>query len=64
MWIADATEAMAANYNQMRTDKELYERWCHGESEKTKELQASNSALQGVITRMKNKAKKSEQTGS
>ena len=58
MRIADATEAMAANYTQMRADKERYERWYNEEVKKTRKLEASNASLRGVITRMKNKKKR------
>ena len=41
--------------------KELYEKWYHEQREKIKKLQARISALQSIITRMKNKAKENDQ---
>lgn len=55
--IADAIEAMASNYIQLQKGKELYERWYKNESEENRRLARRISALQGVITRMKRKAK-------
>ena len=53
--IADATEKMAANYDQMRCDKEMYERRYRESQEAVARMRLSRSALRGVITKLKAK---------
>jgi hypothetical protein len=55
--IADATELMALNYTKLQTEAEKYKRWYDRECEVSKGLAKRVSALQGVITRIKKKAK-------
>lgn len=58
MRIADATEAMAADYVKLRKDKELYERWWREERAKTEGLNKTIVALKGHVTRLKRKVEK------
>jgi hypothetical protein len=55
--IADATELMASNYTQLQNDRDNYKRWYYDERELSAKLYRRISALQGTITRIKNKAK-------
>lgn len=54
--IADAAEKIAVNYEKLQRDRDYwkgeYERMCR----RNFELEKSNAALRGVITRMKRKA--------
>lgn len=54
--IADATEVMAQNYVQLQNDRDMYKRWWQEQQERTEKLRRRVAALQGVITKMKNKA--------
>jgi molecular chaperone GrpE (heat shock protein) len=51
--IADATEKMASNYLSMERDRDNYKRWYEREVKKVKDLNLSNAALRGVITKLK-----------
>jgi hypothetical protein len=55
--IADSTEAMAANYIKMQDDLERYRAMFKVKNEQISRLYRRISALQGVITRMKRRAK-------
>jgi len=52
--IADATELMAKNYERLQGDLELYKKWYARDQQQKDHLRRRISALQGVITRMKN----------
>ncbi len=56
--IADATELMAKNYAKMERDLRWYKENYPRRNAQIEKLERSNSALRGVITRMKNKAGK------
>ena len=51
--IADATEIMAKGYNQIISDRKYYEKMYKRQQARSERLQRSNSALRGVITKMK-----------
>ena len=53
--IADATEAMAKNNVQLQADLNWYKQRYNEVSDANNKLHRRISALQGVITRMKNK---------
>lgn len=53
--IADATEAMAANFIKLQNDVDYYKRRYTEESEAGQRLARRNAALRGVINRMKKK---------
>lgn len=55
--IADATEIMAQNFIQLQNDRDMYKRWWKEQQEQSAKLSRRIAALQGVITKMKNKAK-------
>lgn len=54
--IADATEIMAQNFIQLQNDRDMYKRWWKEQQEESARLSRRVSALQGVITKLKNKA--------
>jgi predicted nuclease with TOPRIM domain len=56
--IADATELMAKNFQEMQTDRDMYKRWYNEECERNNFLIKRNRALRGHITRLKNRIKK------
>lgn len=51
--IADATELMAKNHDQLVADRDRYQRWYDQQRERSLRLERSNAALRGVITKMK-----------
>ncbi|MGH1361018.1 MAG: hypothetical protein ACRBC3_19840 [Burkholderiaceae bacterium] len=51
--IADATEKMAAGYDKMRNDRDLYKRWHEAAQERNARLERRISALRGVVTKLK-----------
>jgi len=51
--IADATEKMAASYDALRNDRDLYRRWYDEGRARSHRLELRIRALRGVITRMK-----------
>ena len=55
--IADATELMAKNYIKLQDDAAMYKRWYNESREQKEKLYRQISALKGVITELKNKAK-------
>ena len=58
--MADATEAMAKEHNELLRQNDLYLRWYQEEREKTASLQKTVSNLRGQITKLKNKQNKDE----
>lgn len=56
MRIADVTEMMAKNHDQLVRDAENNKRWYQEEKQRREKLQRSNAALRGIIKRMKRKA--------
>ena len=52
---ADATEAVARNYNNLLAEKERFERWYHEERAKREKLERSIVAYKSNYTRLKNK---------
>jgi hypothetical protein len=55
--IADATELVAKNYNQLQSDMEWYKGLYEQERESNRRMVRRIAALQGVITKMKKKYK-------
>jgi hypothetical protein len=55
--IADATEIMAKNYVQLQEDAKMYKEWWEQRVETCNRLNRRIAALQGVITKMKRRAK-------
>lgn len=55
--IADATELMASNYLRLQADLNMYKKWHKESQEGEAKMVRRISALQGVITRLKNKTK-------
>lgn len=53
--MADATEAMAKEHNELLRQKDLYRRWYEEERGKVASLQKTVSNLRGQITKLKNK---------
>lgn len=53
--IADATEAMAKNYNELIRERDNYKAWYLSERRDAAKLERSNATLRGHITRLKNK---------
>lgn len=53
MRIADATELMARNHEQLVRDAENCKRWYQEEKQRRERYQRSNAALRGIIKRMK-----------
>lgn len=51
--IADSTEVIARNYNELIRERDNYKNWYNMSSEKVHQLEKRISALRGVITRMK-----------
>jgi hypothetical protein len=51
--IADATEMMAKNHDQLVRDRDMYRRWYEQEKAAAKRLVGSVNALRGVITKMR-----------
>ena len=58
MRIADAMDVIATDYRRNLKDLEFYERGFRQRATIISDLQRSNSALRGAVTRMKNKEKK------
>lgn len=57
--IADATELMARNYQQLQNDLDRYKRWYDEECERRKQLERRVNSLKGVITKLRKVAKQS-----
>lgn len=57
--IADATEKMAQDYDRLKRNAEMYECWYRQQLAYSRKLERSNSALRGVITKLKRKAQTS-----
>lgn len=55
MRIADATESMAKEYNRLIADNQYLSRTRRNLADENKRVRRSNSALRGVITKMKRK---------
>jgi len=55
MRIADATEKLVANYDQLRTDKEWYEARCKSLIEELQQLKYSRAGYMAALTRLRNK---------
>ncbi len=53
--IADATETMAKNYNQLFEEKEKFRKWYYEERAKRQHLERSITTYKGNYTRLKNK---------
>jgi len=51
--IADATEAMAKNYQELIRERDNFKRWNQQNRDEVKTLKAQNIALKGWITRLK-----------
>ena len=51
--IADATELMAKNYQDLVDERDKYIRWYESSERTLKHLEKCNSALRGVITKLK-----------
>ena len=51
--IADATEKMAQSYVALIEERDRYQRWYEIRGERVSRLERSNSALRGVITKLK-----------
>lgn len=57
MRIADATEMMARNYDQLIAERDRYKRWYEQERQSGQRMFRRINSLRGVITRMKKAAK-------
>jgi hypothetical protein len=55
--IADATELMSKNYVQLQKGKEYYQKAYCEKRDQNERLYRQISAMKGVITKLKNKAK-------
>jgi len=55
--IADATEAMAKNYNDLLRDVKLYKDMYQNQTKRRQQLERSNAALRGQITKLRKKLK-------
>lgn len=55
--IADATEVMARNYDQLIAERDRYKRWYEQERASGQRMARRINSLRGVITRMKKAAK-------
>ncbi len=51
--IADATEKMAASYDRIRNDRDMYKRWYESNRDRSERLERRISALRGVVTKLK-----------
>jgi len=51
--IADALETIAHNYQSLMEDRDRYKRWYEEQWERTKKGNRRESALRGVITKLK-----------
>ena len=58
--IADATEAMARNHDELQSRVKLLERMYKDQRRRAESLERSNAALRGVITKLNNKIKQLE----
>ena len=58
--IADATETMAKNHDELQRRAESFERMYKDQRRRAKSLERSNAALRGVITKLNNKIKQLE----
>ena len=58
--IADATETMAQNHDELQSRVKWLERMYKDQRRRAESLERSNAALRGVITRLKNKIKELE----
>ena len=56
--IADACELMAKRYSTVIEERDRYFRWYESERKCSKRLSNSNSALRGVITKVRNRLNK------
>ena len=61
--IADAVEVVAKNYNALRDERDRYERWYKEERERTARLHLRIRALRGVITKLKQSARRGRKEG-
>lgn len=55
MRIADATEVMSKNYQQLIDERNRYKRWYEEERRENKQLKNTNRGLRSSITRLKKK---------
>jgi|CXWL01.1.fsa_nt_gi hypothetical protein len=53
--IADAVEKMASSYDQLRRDKEWYQREYNSQREEIRHLKNSRAAYMAHLTRLRNK---------
>lgn len=53
--MAESSQAMAKNYNDLLRERNMFKDWYRDEQNKVEKLKRSNAALRGVITRLKNK---------
>lgn len=51
--IADATEMMSKNHDALVRDRDIYKRLFRDSKDRIEQLERSNAALRGVITRLK-----------
>ena len=56
--IADAVEKMAASYDKLRNDLDMYKRWNEQNKAAKEQLRRHAAGLRGTITRMKKQMKK------
>ena len=56
--IADAVEKTAANYDQLRRDKEYYERLAKSRYQEMERLKHSRAGYMAALTRLRNKVEK------
>jgi predicted nuclease with TOPRIM domain len=54
---AEATNTIAANWQRLTDERDMYKRWYQEKSAKIDKLNRRISALRGVNTRLKNKVK-------
>jgi hypothetical protein len=55
--IADAAEVMAQNYVKLQDERDKYKRWYEQERQSNERIARRMAALQGVITKLKKKAR-------
>lgn len=53
MRIADATEVMAREYQELINDRDMYQRWYNETRTHRNRLERSNAALRGQITKLR-----------
>lgn len=61
--IADATELMAKNYQELINDRDRFKRWYNDEQTRRYRLERRIASLRGVITRMKRNSLKEKING-